>query len=389
MKKQKKMYLTIIYLPLITAIVVTMGGRVLGQKWGGALACIGTGMLLVLSIIATYEVCIGGSPVILEIGPWTKIYTVTLGWGLYIDSLSTIMLTVISSISLCVQVYSTEYMKGDPHLPRFMGYLSAFTGFMVVLVTAPTLVQLFVGWEGILKCLKWKMFNFSEINAIKEEYLLYTMILLKNKPFKIGPHNIDVLSFIVGSVLGDSHLEKRGLRGGVRVKFEQCSANVEYLMMFHKFLSSRTYCNSVKPKLKTRISKNNERRFFYTVNSYTFTSLKFLHDLFYINKKKVIKKELSIYLTPLSLAIWFMDDGSKIGSTVRIATNNFETSEVYILCKILKEKYDLNCSVQKAGGTYTNSILYIKKDSVQRFYNLIKPYMVKSMLYKFPQPLYR
>jgi len=143
------MYLTIVYLPLVTALVVAISGRVVGQRYGGLLACVGTGLLATLSALAAYEVAIGGSPIVLEIGPWTRIYTVTLAWGLYVDSLSTVMLVVISTISLCVQVYSTEYMKGDPHLPRFMGYLSAFTGFMVVLVTAPTLVQLFVGWEGI------------------------------------------------------------------------------------------------------------------------------------------------------------------------------------------------------------------------------------------------
>jgi len=131
-----------------------MSGRVLGQKGAGAVAVGGTGVLLLLSITACYEVCIGGSPVSLKLGSWVKIYNIDLTWGLYVDSLSTIMLVVISSISLCVQMYSTEYMKGDPHLPRFMGYLSAFTGFMVVLVTAPTLVQLFVGWEGKINCLK-------------------------------------------------------------------------------------------------------------------------------------------------------------------------------------------------------------------------------------------
>jgi len=110
--------------------------------------------------------------------------------------------------------------------------------------------------------------------------------------------------------------------------------------------------------------------------------------MFYIKKKKVIKKEIESYITPLSLAVWFMDDGSKLGSTVRIATNNFETHETQNLCNILKKKYDLNCSVQKAGGCYTNSILYIKKNSLKTFYNLVKPYMVGSMLYKFPSFLH-
>jgi ubiquinol-cytochrome c reductase cytochrome b subunit len=47
---------------------------------------------------------------------------------------------------------------------------------------------------------------------------------------RIGPHNIDIISIIIGSTLGDSHLEKRKNGLGTRVKFEQCNKNVEYLM---------------------------------------------------------------------------------------------------------------------------------------------------------------
>ena len=65
---------------------------------------------------------------------------------------------------------------------------------------------------------------------------------------RIGPHNIDIISIIVGSVLGDSHLEKRSRGVGTRIIFEQSNKNVEYLMWFHSYLSSRGYCNPKKPK---------------------------------------------------------------------------------------------------------------------------------------------
>jgi len=55
------------------------------------------------------------------------------------------MLVVVTSISRLVHLYSTEYMGGDPHLPRFMAYLSIFTGFMLVLVTADNYIQMFLG----------------------------------------------------------------------------------------------------------------------------------------------------------------------------------------------------------------------------------------------------
>ena len=55
------------------------------------------------------------------------------------------MLVVITSISSLVHIYSLEYMNGDPHLPRFMSYLSLFTFFMIILVTGDNILQLFVG----------------------------------------------------------------------------------------------------------------------------------------------------------------------------------------------------------------------------------------------------
>jgi NADH-ubiquinone oxidoreductase chain 5 len=62
------------------------------------------------------------------------------------------MLIVVTFISSLVHLYSTEYMSHDPHLPRFMSYLSLFTFFMLILVTADNFIQLFVGWEGVGLC---------------------------------------------------------------------------------------------------------------------------------------------------------------------------------------------------------------------------------------------
>jgi proton-translocating NADH-quinone oxidoreductase chain L len=59
------------------------------------------------------------------------------------------MLVIVTFISSLVHLYSTEYMENDPHLPRFMAYLSLFTFFMLILVTANNFLQMFVGWEGV------------------------------------------------------------------------------------------------------------------------------------------------------------------------------------------------------------------------------------------------
>ena len=89
---------------------------------------------------------------------------------------------------------------------------------------------------------------------------------------RIGPHNIDILSIIIGSTLGDTQLEERKNGIGTRVIFELSNKNVEYLMWFHSYLSIRGYCNPEKPKLQKRIKKNNEITFHFRIISYTYYS---------------------------------------------------------------------------------------------------------------------
>ena len=62
------------------------------------------------------------------------------------------MLVVITFISFLVHVYSLEYIGKDPHLPRFISYLSLFTFFMLILVSGDNFLQIFVGWEGVGLC---------------------------------------------------------------------------------------------------------------------------------------------------------------------------------------------------------------------------------------------
>ncbi len=62
------------------------------------------------------------------------------------------MLLMVGIVSGIVHYYSIGYMEFDPSILRFMSYLSLFTFFMFILVTADNFVQLFLGWEGIGLC---------------------------------------------------------------------------------------------------------------------------------------------------------------------------------------------------------------------------------------------
>jgi len=96
---------------------------------------------------------------------------------------------------------------------------------------------------------------------------------------RIGPHNYDVLSVIYGSMLGDSNAEKHG--NGTRIRLQQVSSNVEYLMWFHKFLADRGHSSNTKPKLLTRIGEGGKKRFYYQIRTWTFTSFNRIYDHFY------------------------------------------------------------------------------------------------------------
>src|SRR5579862_754732 len=81
--------------------------------------------------------------------PWIVSGDLQVSWALRVDTLTAVMLVVVTTVSSLVHLYSIGYMDEDPNRPRFFGYLSLFTFAMLMLVTADNLVQLFFGWEGV------------------------------------------------------------------------------------------------------------------------------------------------------------------------------------------------------------------------------------------------
>jgi NADH-quinone oxidoreductase subunit L len=84
-----------------------------------------------------------------ELLPWINSGDLQVSWALRVDTLTAVMLVVVTTVSSLVHLYSIGYMDEDPNRPRFFGYLSLFTFAMLMLVTANNLVQLFFGWEGV------------------------------------------------------------------------------------------------------------------------------------------------------------------------------------------------------------------------------------------------
>jgi proton-translocating NADH-quinone oxidoreductase chain L len=143
------MYLLVLLLPLLASVSAGLFGRFLGFR-GAAIITTGSVFLsFIISCIAFYEVALAGYTCSIEFMPWFFSEMFDASWGFYFDSLTVVMLIVVTSISSLVHLYSISYMEADPHLPRFMSYLSIFTFFMLMLVTADNFLQMFFGWEGV------------------------------------------------------------------------------------------------------------------------------------------------------------------------------------------------------------------------------------------------
>lgn len=233
--------------------------------------------------------------------------------------------------------------------------------FLLMIITAfigYTLVWGQMSLWGIIKCQKW----FIKIT--------------KNYSTR-NPYSQEIMSIIIGSLLGEGYGEKKGI--GTRFILQQEESNKEYMEWFHKYLAERGYCSLEKPKYKIKIGKKGKIRYNYKLQTFIFSSFNNLQELFYKRGKKEMPKNIGEYLTPMTLAIWIQNSGSKASAGLRIAINNFTKEEVQYLCLILKEKYNLDTTMQIQSSKY---IIYIPKRSMENLSKIVKPFMLPSMYYK-------
>ena len=143
------MYLLLVFLPLAGSLQAGLLGRFLGSKGAAIITtgCVASSALL--SWTTFYEVALSGSMCHVPLSSWFSSELFDAAWGFYFDTLTVVMLVVITSVSTLVHLYGVSYMSHDPHVPRFMSYLSIFTFFMVMLVSSDNFLQIFFGWEGV------------------------------------------------------------------------------------------------------------------------------------------------------------------------------------------------------------------------------------------------
>ena len=138
-----------VFTPLLAFVVAFFFGKALGHKGAQVVTCAGILLAAFAAINLFFDVALGGNARVVELAPWVISGDFAVHWSLRVDTLSVIMINVITIVSACVHIYSLGYMSHDGARGRFMSYLSLFTFAMLMLVTADNLLQLFFGWEGV------------------------------------------------------------------------------------------------------------------------------------------------------------------------------------------------------------------------------------------------
>ncbi|MEM9170427.1 MAG: NADH-quinone oxidoreductase subunit L [Pseudomonadota bacterium] len=139
----------VVLLPLFGALLSMPMGRLGGHKLAEWTTTGILGLTMLYAWFLFFNVTGAGGPRTIELFTWMASGDFQAAWAVRLDTLSAVMLVVITSVSFLVHTYSMGYMKDYGEQPRFFAYLSLFTFAMLTLVTADNFVQLFFGWEGV------------------------------------------------------------------------------------------------------------------------------------------------------------------------------------------------------------------------------------------------
>lgn len=188
---------------------------------------------------------------------------------------------------------------------------------------------------------------------------------------------------LIGTILGDAHLEKLHTPELSRLKIEHSLKQKEYVDWFYEEFKNwiRTKPKQKIKKVFGKIHKN------YGFCTYGHRLLGNFQKDFYLEKKKIIPDNLFENITPLSLAVWYMDDGSIKSNKhkgVFLNTQSFSVKDVKILQSILEIKFGIASSTRKDE---TGEQIYLGGESGEKFIKIIEPFVIPSMKYKIPRVL--
>ena len=170
------MYIFVILFPLMSFLLLGILGKYFSREGCAILSTFSLFLTLISALFCFYEVAICNTIVSIKLYSWVLLDIYSIDIGLIFDTITVTMVLVISTISFFVHLYSTTYMSHDPHLSRFMAWLSFFTFFMLILVTSDNFFQLFLGWEGVGLC-SYLLINFWFTRILANKAAINAMLV--------------------------------------------------------------------------------------------------------------------------------------------------------------------------------------------------------------------
>jgi hypothetical protein len=189
---------------------------------------------------------------------------------------------------------------------------------------------------------------------------------------------------LIGTILGD---------GNIRILKKEASLTVSHGekqsdYVFWKYSVFRDWVLT-KPRKETRQYYKNRERYLvsWKFSTISHPEITRYHKFFYPKDKKIIPSLIgSILISPLSLAVWYMDDGSRkpYGRGAFLHTESFLVNDQRKLIKVLKKNFSIIAKLSSAGLYEGKRLfrLYITAKSFPHFRNLVLPYILPSMQYK-------
>lgn len=143
------MELLAIFSPLAGFLAAGLLGGHMGSRGAQFIACLCVIISTLASAVIFFDVTLMERSRVIELCEWISSGDLSVSWSLRFDTISVVMMSLVTFVSACVHIYSIGYMKDDPGKSRFFAYLNLFTFAMLMLVSSDNLLQMFFGWEGV------------------------------------------------------------------------------------------------------------------------------------------------------------------------------------------------------------------------------------------------
>lgn len=207
----------------------------------------------------------------------------------------------------------------------------------------------------------------------------------------LKPKSLEMKSALIGMILGDAYLRKTKTSKNAYMTINHGIKQIEYAEWKNAILQNIT--NTKIEQRMVYLKKENKSYPQITLITRTHPIYTKLHNQIYINGRKSITLNLLKQLTPLGMAIWYMDDGGLIFHKCKLKNGNngiksrelclntqsFSYEEHLIIQKYFKEVWDIDIRINKSKNAFR---IIMNATNAKKFINIIEPYIIPSMQYK-------